>query len=150
MDDNDEKKMARINKLWVKNPAEAREKQEHIVVRLGDELDKLVKMGRWLRECLENELYEGMGYKKLGTNKGTIAMFKDLAMTMDSVVKTKIAFDKAQKILADNMTETEEQTAVIKYLCATTKERRHHIFQKVQEWLDRRSEVTESTVQDEN
>lgn len=86
------------------------------VTRLGDELDKLIKLITWARECLDNELMGGMGHKKLGIGDKDIRKIKDLAATMNSAVEAKIRFDKAQKQLADTMTPEEEFDAVVAYI----------------------------------
>lgn len=127
-----------INKMDIRDPERAWAKQEHIVVRLGDELDRLLKLGKWLRECLENSLYDGLGYKQMAIPKGAVQQYKDLATTMDSVVKTKIAFDKAAKILAENMTPDEEMKAVIKYLKATSPDVRKAVFKEIRDWAERK------------
>ena len=86
------------------------------VRRLGDELDQLIKLVSWARESLQNELYEGMGYKKLGISEKDLRRLKDLTTTVNSAVEAKIRYDKAQKGLADTMTPEEERAAVIAYV----------------------------------
>lgn len=86
------------------------------VTRLGDELDKLLKLITWARECLDNELMEGLGHKKLGISDKDLRKIKDLAATMNSAVEAKIRFDKAQKQLSESMTPEEEYSAVFQYL----------------------------------
>ncbi len=97
-------------------PAGVVKERDWRVTRLGDELDKLLKLITWARECIENELTEGMGTKKMGLTDKDIRKIKDLSATMNSAVEAKIRFDKAQKQLAESMTPEEEFAAVAAYI----------------------------------
>lgn len=101
------------------------------VTRLGDELDKLIKLITWARECLDNELMSGMGHKKLGIGDKDIRKIKDLAATMNSAVEAKIRFDKAQKQLADTMTPEEEFEAVVAYAKSLDQEHYVRLSQRI-------------------
>lgn len=90
--------------------------------RLGDELDKLIKLITWARECLDNELMSGLGHKKMGISDKDVLKIKNLAATMNSAVEAKIRYDKAQKQLAESMTPEEEYQAVVSYIKSLTPE----------------------------
>lgn len=93
-----------------------REKYEKMVVRMADELDRLIKMYTWAREALENEMFAGMGYKKMALGEKDVKKLKELTVGINNLVESKIKYDKAQKMLTANMTPAEEMTAVIKYI----------------------------------
>lgn len=104
-----------------------REHYEKMVVRLQDELDRLIKMYTWARESLENEMFSGMGYKKLTLGEKDIKKLKELTVGINNLVESKIKYDKAQKQLAASMTPAEERDAVIKYIVSLPGEARHEL-----------------------
>lgn len=87
------------------------------VVRIQDELDRMIQLHCWMREALEKEMFSGMGYKQLTANEKDLKKLKDLTVSMDSLVACKIKWDKAQKTLAASMTRKEEIDAVFQFLC---------------------------------
>ena len=138
--DKDGMTLAKMRKI---SAEKVRIQQEHIVVRLGDELDRLIKIGAWLRERLENELGETIGK---GLPRDGIKMYKELATTIESVVSAKVRFDAAAKKMADNMTPAEERKAVITYIKACNPEDRKEIIRDVKRWeLERGIGNKEST-----
>lgn len=102
-----------------------REKYELLVVRLEDELDRLIKMYTWAREALENEMFEGMGYKKMALGEKDIKKLKELTVGINNLVESKIKYDKAKKQLVAAMTPAEERDAVIKYIVSLNGEDRN-------------------------
>lgn len=98
-----------------------------LVVRLQDELDRLIKLYVFAREALETELYSGMGYKKLALNEKDVKKLKELTIGLNSLTETKIKWDKAQKQLAATMTPQEEFEAVITYILALDPEKQHRM-----------------------
>jgi hypothetical protein len=119
-----------------------RDKRERIVVRLQDELDRMIKMFSACRESLENEMLEGMGYKNLALTPVVLKKAKELAAMMGSVVEAKIRFDKAQKQLTESMTPDEERKAVLSYIDSLTPEDRQALMTEVQRRRVRKGEVT--------
>jgi tRNA G18 (ribose-2'-O)-methylase SpoU len=109
---------------------------ERMVKRLGDELDEMIKMFSWGRECLKNELTEGMGYKKMALSDKDLKKMKELAEMMNTVVSAKIRFDKASKAMADTMSPAEEQSAVVAYLKSVDPDIRAQIIHHVKQWQD--------------
>jgi hypothetical protein len=93
-----------------------RKEMEKAVIRLQDELDRLIKMYAFLREALENEIYSGLGYKQLTASEKDVKKLKELTVGMNSLVETKIKYDKAQKQMAASMTLAEELDAVFKFI----------------------------------
>lgn len=114
--------------------AKAKHQQERIVVRLQDELDKMIKLLAWARECFETEMMAGMGYKKLTITEKDVKKLKELAGIVDSVVGAKIRFDKAAKSMADTMTPAEEKAAVVAYLKACEAQDRADIIMRIKNW----------------
>lgn len=123
-------------------PDESREsvKNEHgrIVVRLQDELDRMIKLFSWAREAAENDLMGGMGYKKLTITDKDLKKLKELATMCDSIVSAKIRFDKAAKSMADTMTPAEEKAAVVAYLKAAEVQDRADILNRIKDWENKR------------
>lgn len=94
----------------------AKSKYELAVVRLEDELDRLVKMYTWAREALENEMFGGLGYKQMALGDKEVKKLKELTVGINNLVESKIKYDKAKKQLAAAMTPAEEMDAVMKYI----------------------------------
>jgi hypothetical protein len=103
----------------------AQAEMERLVVRLQDELDRLIKLYVFARESLENEMLSGVGYKKMGLNEKDVKKLKELTVGMNSLIESKIKWDKAQKQLAATMTPKEEMDAVFKYICTLSGEDQH-------------------------
>lgn len=120
-----------LKKMREISAEKVRIQQEHIVVRLGDELDRLIRIGAWLRGKLEEDLQMAIGK---GLPRDTIRAYKELATTIESVVSAKVRFDKAAKQMADNMTPAEERKAVVTYLKACNAEDRKEILRDVKDW----------------
>lgn len=95
-----------------------------MLVRLESELDSLINMFAWARKALENEMLDGMGHKQLGLTEPFVKKLKELTVGMNSVVETKIKYDKAKKQMASTMTAKEERDAVIKYIVALPSDER--------------------------
>ncbi len=123
-------------------PEEARLKvkaeHERIVVRLQDELDKMIKLFSWAREATENDLMGGLGYKKLTVTDKDLKKLKELSNMCDSIVSAKIRFDKAAKSMADTMTPAEEKAAVIAYIKAAEVVDRADILHRIKDWENKR------------
>lgn len=123
-------------------PEEKREKakasHEHMVTRLQDELDRMIKLLSHAREATENELFEGLGYKKLALTDKDLKKLNGLADLAKSVVDTKVKFDKAMKAMADRMTPAEEKAAVVAYLKACEAQDRADIINRIKDWEAKR------------
>lgn len=96
--------------------ARAKDAQEKLVVRLEDELEKLIKMVSFARDALNNELFSGMGYKGEAVSEKDLKKLKELTISMNSLIDSKIRYDKARKQLAASMTPEEEMSAVVTYI----------------------------------
>jgi hypothetical protein len=112
----------------------ARASNERIVVRMQDELDKMIKLFSWAREATENEMTEGLGYKKLCVTDKDMKKLKELAAMCDSLVGAKIRFDKAAKSMADTMTQVEEKAAVVAYLKSCESQDRAEVISTIKAW----------------
>jgi len=105
-----------------------------MVVRMGDEINETIKLVRWARECITNELHEGLGAKKLGISDKDLAKLNKLAEMVNSMTNAKIRFDQAQKKLADSMTPDEEKAAVVAYVKSLPDADRAYLIQELKAW----------------
>lgn len=113
-------------------------RHEHMVVRLQDELDRMIKLLSHAREATENELFEGLGYKKLALTDKDLKKLNGLADLAKSVVDTKVKFDKSMKAMADRMTPAEEKAAVVAYIKACDAQDRADIINRIKDWEAKR------------
>ena len=112
----------------------ARARYRSLVVRLGDELDSLVKLISHQRVALENEVFDGLGHKQLGTTKDTLAKLKLLSGMFESATAAKIRFDKSMKQMAENMTHSEERAAVRDFVRAMEDTERRDFINDLRKW----------------
>lgn len=110
------------------------------VVRIQDELDALVKIFSHMRESLQNEMFEGLGYKKAGVLPSLLKPAESLTKMMTSMVDAKIRFDKAAKVMADQMTPEEERAACMKYVKSLPVEERNAWVRELKIWLGKHNE----------
>lgn len=96
--------------------AYARDYNRTLAVRIEDELDKLINMFSHAREALENEMNSGLGAKRLALSEKDVKKLKELTVGMNSLVESKIRYDKSRKALAEIMTPHEERRAVVQYI----------------------------------
>lgn len=118
----------------------AKADQEHLVTRLQDELDRMIKMFAHAREAVNNEMMDGLGYKKMGLSEKDMKKLVSLADLAASVVATKIRFDKALKDMANRMTPAEEKAAVIAYIKSCEAQDRGEIIRTIKDWEAKRYE----------
>lgn len=98
-----------------------------LVVRLETELDNLIKMFAWARETLETEMLSGLTPGKHGLHESLVKKLKELTIGMNSVVESKIKYDRAKRAMAKDMTPEEEMAAVIEYICALVPEKKSEL-----------------------
>ena len=113
----------------------ALERHKLSVTRLQDELDSLIKIFSHMRECFENEMMDGLGYKKLALTDKQLKQGAGLSKMMTEMVNCKVRFDKAAKMMAESMTPEEERQAVMKYLQSLPYEERRSFVQRLREWM---------------
>lgn len=104
---------------------------EDTLARLENELDSLINMFAWARKSLENELQSGLGGKQMALTEKDTKKLKELALGMSTAVQCKIAWDKAKKQLAQNMSPKEEMDAVIAYIMNLSTEDRNGLRDKL-------------------
>jgi hypothetical protein len=97
---------------------------KELVLRLEDELDKLLKMFAHSREALENEMNSGLGERRLALSEKDVKKLKELTIGFNSLVESKIRYDKAKKQMASQLTPKEERDAVVAYICSLPYEER--------------------------
>ena len=95
-----------------------------LAIRIEDELDKLINMFSHAREALENEMNSGLGAKRLALSEKDVKKLKELTVGMNSLVESKIRYDKSRKALAEVMTPNEERRAVVTYIRSLSYEAR--------------------------
>jgi hypothetical protein len=88
----------------------------NLAIRIEDELDKLINMFSHAREALENEMNSGLGAKRLALSEKDVKKLKELTVGMNSLVESKIRYDKSRKAMAEVMTPAEERKAVVTYI----------------------------------
>lgn len=133
------------------DPDDLREKAKaqakHLVQRLQDELDEMIKIAAHMREAYHNELMDGLGYKKMGVTPEMVRKGKELATMFDTLTSAKIRFDKSLKQLAETMTPEEERAAVKTYIRSLSVEDRHTLMKDIRDWMKKRNEDISSAVQ---
>src|SRR6476659_855897 len=107
--------------------AGAKARLAKMVVRIEQELDKTIKMFAFAREALENEMMDGLGYKKQGLHDSFPKKLKELVLGMNSLVETKIKWDKAKKQLGESLTLEEEIEACYQFVLSLTDTQRHDL-----------------------
>lgn len=111
------------------------------VARLQDELDHLIKIFAHMRESFENEMMDGLGYKKLTVTDRQMKQGASLSKMMTELVACKVRYDKAAKTMADSMTAEEERGAVLKYLQSLSAPDRKDFLGVLRQWMKARNEV---------
>ena len=81
-------------------------------VRIGDEVDRLLRIVSALRQVVEGEVSQNLSGPNPGIMKGTLTQLRDLTSCMNSLVDSKIRLDKTAKSLAEAMTPEDEEKAV--------------------------------------
>lgn len=99
-----------------KSQTDAARKIQSSVVRIASELEDLLRIHVWARECLQNELTQGMGFKQMALSEKDLKKLRELTVSMAHLAETKIKWDKADKILQDSLTPAQERDAVFKYI----------------------------------
>lgn len=105
------------------------------VIRMADELDHMIKLVAHCRESVQEQVFSGFGYKKMGMNEKELKAVKELALTWNSVVDAKIRFDKAQKGLAEAMTPDEEKAAVVAFIKSLDATERANMLRGIRQWM---------------
>lgn len=131
-------------------PDELREKAKaqakYLVQRLQDELDEMIKIAAHMREAYNNELMDGLGYKKLGVSAEMVRKGKELATMFDTLTSAKIRFDKSLKQLAETMSPEEEKAAVKTYIRSLSVEDRKNLVKDIRDWMRKRNEDISATL----
>ncbi len=113
----------------------ALEKHKLSVVRIQDELENLIKIFGHMRECFQNDMMDGLGFKKLTVTDKQLHQAEQLAKIMTNVVAAKIRYEKAAKTLADAMTPEEERKACLDYVKALSTEERKTWLSNLRRWM---------------
>ncbi len=122
--------------------------KSNLAIRIEDELDKLINMFSHAREALENEMNSGLGSKRLALSEKDVKKLKELTVGMNSLVESKIRYDKSRKAMAEVMTPAEERKAVVTYIRSLSVEDKATLRRQLVEygiWPFSRCEHGEST-----
>lgn len=112
---------------YAATPENAKERLRALVVRIEQELDAMIRMFAFAREALENEMLSGLGFKQHGLQESLPKKLKELTLGMNSLVETKIKWDKAKKQLGEQLSPAEERAACVEYIMSLTDDERHQI-----------------------
>lgn len=88
-------------------------------IRIAEEVDRLLRMTAWLRECLEAELAAEASLAKdrpAAIGQGVLNKWTSLVTQFEKLTAAKIRLDKSAKELSDKMTPHEEIEAVRAYI----------------------------------
>lgn len=88
------------------------------VIRMEDELQRMIRLVAHARESLESEMLSGLAYKKSGVPENDLKRLKELTSSFNSLTDAKIRLDKTAKDRAANLTPEEERAAVVTYVKA--------------------------------
>ena len=88
------------------------------VVRLKDELNKVLDLVVHSRQALENELSGGIAQKAQFIDKVFVSKLKDLSSCYNTLTDSRIRLDKAEASLEKDMTPEDEKRAVTEYIMA--------------------------------
>lgn len=100
-----------------------RQKNER-VVRLKDELNRVLDLVVHSRKALENELSGGIASQAQFIDKTFVSKLKDLTSCYNTLTDSRIRLDKAEASLEKDLTPEDEKQAVYEFLLALeTKER---------------------------
>lgn len=105
----------------------AKARMKALTVRIEDELESMIKLFSHARVSLENELLGGVGYKQLSLSEKDAKKLKEFATGMNSLVETRIKWDKAKKQMAAHMTPAEEMDAVFSYIMSLEDSKRNDL-----------------------
>lgn len=99
-----------------KNRADVLAKVANSAVDLQQEWDELLKLLRFQRESLWNNMTKGFGYKQEQLDSGDARLAVQLTGCYDKAVAAKIKLDKHLKDMADGMSKEEEVASIKKYI----------------------------------
>jgi hypothetical protein len=84
-------------------------------VRIEQEVERLLRMTSWLRECFEGEVSAALGTReKHSIDAKTITKWKELCACFNSLADAKVRLDKASKSLADAKMSPEQTESVVR------------------------------------
>lgn len=104
-------------------------------IRISEEVERLLRMTAWIRQCLETELASGLGTAtQKGIDSKTLTKWKDVVTSFKQLAEAKVQLDKNSKALADAMSEEDEQKAVEAYVKAMEPKKRENWLRRMSEW----------------
>lgn len=101
------------------------------VIRLKEELNKILELVVHSRESLENELGSEFAQKKLSIDKAFLLKLKELTACYNSLTASRIALDKSEKAMEKEMTPAEEVDAVITFIASLDNQERGNVLRKM-------------------
>lgn len=104
-------------------------------IRMNEEVERLLRMTAWLRECLEADLASALGTAtKKGVDSKTMTQWKELCATFKQLAEAKVLLDKNAKVLADAMSPEDELAAVESFIRAMEPKAADKFLQRQMEW----------------
>lgn len=102
-------------------------------IRCAEEVERLLRITAWLRECLEAELSVHTATtsgKPAVVGGGVLDKWSQLVSAFDKLASAKVRLDKASAALADAMTPEEELEAVRAFIRAMDSTKRKNFLAK--------------------
>lgn len=100
-------------------------------IDLGVEQGEYIRLVKWARECLENSLTGGLGYKKEMLSKDDVAALSGIGISLERAISAKIKYDKHIKSFTDTMTPAEERAAIEEFVAGLGDMDRYTLLQKM-------------------
>lgn len=91
-------------------------KRSERVLRLKEELNRILALVVHSRESLENELDSEFAQKKYSIDNNFLKKLKELTACYGTLTDARIRLDKSEKALEREMTPEEEEAAVREYI----------------------------------
>jgi hypothetical protein len=110
---------------------------------LRTEIDKMTKLVVYARECLENELTKGLGYKQDMLRTNTAKDLQSLATSLEKLTGIRMKYDQHLKNEADKLTPDEEKDALVEFFAGMTVKDRRTFLRRL---VDRHNEMIVGTM----
>lgn len=104
------------------------------VIRLKEELNRILELVVHSREALENELKSETAQRKLFIDEKFIKKLKELTGCYNALTQSRIQLDKAERTLEKELTPGEERDAVVEFIQALDGIERGRLLKRLVIW----------------
>lgn len=94
------------------------------VIRMKDELIKVLDLVSRCRQSIEDEVSDGLAAKMKSVDVDFLRRLKELSVIFNNMTDARIRLDKAEKQLENDLTPAEEQQGVVEYIKALPNQER--------------------------